>query len=134
MFIIFGGVFYVVTLLFGFFCWCRGFFHRTESNLFIFLLSIKYCCCERFCIQKGYTHCPRAPGLTLEYLYSGFRIGPDRHSNDFTLPLLTLTVNNCLFIHSYMQVLFNWSFIRVRGRFQGELWSCKTCVRMVFGL
>ena len=34
---VFGGVFYVVTLLFGFFCGCRGFCHRTESDLFLFL-------------------------------------------------------------------------------------------------
>ena len=35
----FGGVF-VVTTLFGFFFGCRGFCHRTESDLFLFLL----CC------------------------------------------------------------------------------------------
>ena len=35
---VFVGVFYVVTLLFGFFCRCRGFCHRTESDLFLFLL------------------------------------------------------------------------------------------------
>ena len=35
---VFGGVFYVVTLLFGLFCGCRGFCHRTESDLFLFLL------------------------------------------------------------------------------------------------
>ena len=34
---VFGGDFYVVVLLFGFFCWCRGFCHRTESDLFLFL-------------------------------------------------------------------------------------------------
>ena len=33
---VFGGVFCVVTLLFGFFCECRGFCHRTESDLFLF--------------------------------------------------------------------------------------------------
>ena len=33
---VFGGV-CVVTLLFGFFCRCRGFCHRTESDLFLFL-------------------------------------------------------------------------------------------------
>ena len=27
----------VVTLLFGFFCGCRGFCHKTESDLFLFL-------------------------------------------------------------------------------------------------
>ena len=37
---VFGGVFYVVTLLFGFFCECRGFCHRTESDLFPFLLIL----------------------------------------------------------------------------------------------
>ena len=35
---VFGGVFYVVTLLFGFFFGCRGFCVRTESDLFLFLL------------------------------------------------------------------------------------------------
>ena len=36
---IFGGVFYVVTMLFGFFCGCMGVCHRTESDLFLFSLS-----------------------------------------------------------------------------------------------
>ena len=36
---IFGGVFYVVTLLFGFLCGCRGFCHITESDLFLFLFE-----------------------------------------------------------------------------------------------
>ena len=36
---VFGGVFYVVMLLFGFLCECRGFCHRIESDLFLFLLS-----------------------------------------------------------------------------------------------
>ena len=36
---VFGGVFYVVTLLFGFFYECRGVCHRTESDLFLFLLQ-----------------------------------------------------------------------------------------------
>ena len=31
--------FYVVTLRFGFFCGCRGFCHRTESDLFFFRFS-----------------------------------------------------------------------------------------------
>ena len=31
--------FCVVTLLFGFFCGCRGFCHRTESDLFLFLFT-----------------------------------------------------------------------------------------------
>ena len=30
--------FYVVTLFYGLFCRCRGFCHRTESDLFLFLL------------------------------------------------------------------------------------------------
>ena len=29
----------VVTLPFGHFCWCRGFCHRTESDLFLFLFT-----------------------------------------------------------------------------------------------
>ena len=36
---VFGNVFEVVMLLFGFFCECRGFCHRTESDLFLFLLQ-----------------------------------------------------------------------------------------------
>ena len=31
--------FCVVTLLFGFFCRCSGFCHRTESDLFLFLFE-----------------------------------------------------------------------------------------------
>ena len=38
---------YVVTMLFGFFCGCRGFCHRTESDLFPFLLFIE---CQIKCI------------------------------------------------------------------------------------
>ena len=38
---VFGGVFCVVTLLFGFFCRCRGFSHRIESDIFLFLFIIK---------------------------------------------------------------------------------------------
>ena len=30
----------VVTLPFWHFCWCRGFCHRTESDLFLFLLHV----------------------------------------------------------------------------------------------
>ena len=32
-----GGIFYNVTIRFGFFCGCRGFCNRTESDLFLFL-------------------------------------------------------------------------------------------------
>ena len=32
----------VVTLRFWHFCWCRGFCHRTESDLFLFLWGMKY--------------------------------------------------------------------------------------------
>ena len=39
---LFCGIVYVVTVPFCHFCWCRGFCHRTESDLFLFLLwSIK---------------------------------------------------------------------------------------------
>ena len=34
-------IFYVVKLLFGFFCECRGFCHRIESDLFPFLLMLR---------------------------------------------------------------------------------------------
>ena len=37
---VFGGVLCVVTLLFGFFCRCKGFCHRAESDLFLFLLEL----------------------------------------------------------------------------------------------
>ena len=37
---LFCGVVCVVTLPFWHFCWCRGFCHRTESDLFLFLLVI----------------------------------------------------------------------------------------------
>ena len=33
----FGGLFYVVTMLFGLFCGCRGFCHRTESDRILFI-------------------------------------------------------------------------------------------------
>ena len=39
---LFCGVVCVVTLPFWHFCWCRGFCHRTESDLFLFLLSLFY--------------------------------------------------------------------------------------------
>ena len=39
---LFCGVVCVVTLPFWHFCWCRGFCHRTESDLFLFLLICIY--------------------------------------------------------------------------------------------
>ena len=39
---VFGGVFVIFTLLLGLFCGCRGFCHRTESDLFLFLLMWVY--------------------------------------------------------------------------------------------
>ena len=36
---VFGGVFYVVTMFFGFFCGCMGVCHRTESDLFLFVFT-----------------------------------------------------------------------------------------------
>ena len=33
---------FYVTLLFGLFCGCRGFCHRTESDLFLFLFPTTY--------------------------------------------------------------------------------------------
>ena len=36
---LFCGVVCVVTLPFWHFCWCRGFCHRTESDLFLFLFK-----------------------------------------------------------------------------------------------
>ena len=38
---LFCDVVYVVILPFWQFCWCRGFCHRTESDLFLFLLEFK---------------------------------------------------------------------------------------------
>ena len=50
----FRGVFYVVTLLFEFFCGCSGFCHRTEPDLFLFLLSDRLdCYC--FCVPWPWT-------------------------------------------------------------------------------
>ena len=37
---LFCGVVCVVTLPFWHFCWCRGFCHRTESDLFLFLSNM----------------------------------------------------------------------------------------------
>ena len=37
---VFGDIFYVATVLFGFFYGCRGFCHRTESDIFLFLLLL----------------------------------------------------------------------------------------------
>ena len=36
---VFGGVFMLSRCFFGLFCGCRGFCHRTESDLFLFLSS-----------------------------------------------------------------------------------------------
>ena len=41
VFEVFHGVLCVVTLLFGFFCRYRGFCHRTESDLFLFVLCYR---------------------------------------------------------------------------------------------
>ena len=38
---VFDGVFCVVALIFRFSCGCRGFCHKTESDLFLFILSWK---------------------------------------------------------------------------------------------
>ena len=43
---LFCGVVCVVTLPFWHFCWCRGFCHRTESDLFLFLFRRKLCITE----------------------------------------------------------------------------------------
>ena len=40
---LFGGVVCVVTLPFWHFCWCRGFCHGTESDLFLFLFWWRFC-------------------------------------------------------------------------------------------
>ena len=64
---VFGGVFCVA--LFGFFCVCRGFCHRTESDLFLF--SLTYLCMWQYLNLSILTLCalwtgvPRASGLTL---------------------------------------------------------------------
>ena len=39
---LFCGVVCVVTLPFLHFCWCRGFCHRTESDLFLFLFILNF--------------------------------------------------------------------------------------------
>ena len=57
--------FYVVTLLFGCFRGCRGFCHRTESDLFLFLLYIVFrtyatsaACSQRMVTPPEYWSCP----------------------------------------------------------------------------
>ena len=57
---LFCGVVCVVTLPFWHFCWCRGFCHRTESDLFLFLCKnmvdtvtlIDYCKSIRNCVRS----------------------------------------------------------------------------------
>ena len=64
---VFGGVFYVVTMLCGFFCGCRGFCHRTESDLFLFLLvSNKWK--ENTCKDEEF----ELATLTMQQVYSHF--------------------------------------------------------------
>ena len=58
---VFGGVFCVVTLLLGFSCRCRGFCHRTESDLFIFLWARVETTCSAayfriFCWYRVFCH------------------------------------------------------------------------------
>ena len=50
---LFCGVICVVTLPFWHFCWCRGFCHRTESDLFPFLLC--WCCNEPAITKRRYS-------------------------------------------------------------------------------
>ena len=38
---VFGGVFYVVTMFFGFFCGCMGVCHRIESDLFLSVIYLE---------------------------------------------------------------------------------------------
>ena len=53
---VFGGFFYIVTLFFGFFCWCRCFFHRTESDLFLFLFHFNTLQISSKLLTHGYRY------------------------------------------------------------------------------
>ena len=48
---LFCGVVYVVTLPFWHFCWCMGFCHRTESDLFLFLFIVFVFCKVRLILR-----------------------------------------------------------------------------------
>ena len=54
---LFCGVVCVVTLPFWHFCWCRGFCHRTESDLFLFLFFLVCCGCDTSYIVSVHIQC-----------------------------------------------------------------------------
>ena len=65
---VFGGVFYVGMLFFGFFCGCKGFCHRTESELFLFLL-----------INMSYNWIINTT-LKIVAAFRGMHVSPAKHS------------------------------------------------------
>ena len=89
---VFGGVFYVVTMLSGFYCGCRGFCHRTESDVFL-------------CFDGQTTNTIHKCIIVL-LLYSYFSTGPV-HQNLFKL---TLAGNNII-LHYGTRVRLHYSFI-----------------------
>ena len=69
---LFCGVVCVVTLPFWHFCWCMGFCHRTESDLFLFL----FMCCKLtaspfFVCRTLFTPCIKTPFIPIKsYIYA----------------------------------------------------------------
>ena len=60
---LFCGVVCVVTLPFWHFCWCRGFCHRTESDLFLFLFKLPFL----FDKNIPLSHTARHPDRTMHF-------------------------------------------------------------------
>ena len=71
---LFCGVVYVVTLPFLYFCWCMGFCHRTESDLFLFLFQVFFLIfiTDLFSLHKIICM-PAAPPVSLDDVISRFR-------------------------------------------------------------
>ena len=76
--------FCVVTLLFGFFCWCKGICNRTESDLFLFLIKMGKFIANKGVLEKKNTSLrkPSSPGLLIN------------HGHSFPLDYLSLTECN----------------------------------------
>ena len=75
---LFCGVVCVVTLPFWHFCWCMGFCHRTESDLFLFLM--------KFCTDEVLVVC------STRQCYSGKCVTNGGHTCFWLVPLL---LSNC---------------------------------------
>ena len=80
----FCGVVNVVTLPFWHFCWCRGFSHRTDSNLFLFVF--------------GLVSCETWPVLS--------------RSERLTCPLYRQTEDICICIYVFKRVFNVWHMLK----------------------